>query len=89
MIRLTMYKYILILMLVACSADFDEKYEIDENYILTSNTVYNGKFGGYNYTYNLCKKKDFYPPNTRQCLNITADQYNKLKEKQIGIRINE
>ena len=33
-------------MLVACSADFDEKYEIDENYILTSNTVYNGKFGG-------------------------------------------
>ena len=45
-------------MLVACSADFDEKYEIDENYILTSN-------------------------------NITADQYNILKEKQIGIRINE
>ena len=66
MIRLTMYKYILILMLVACSADFDEKYEIDENYILTSNNVYNGKFGGYNYTYNLRKKKDFYPPNTRQ-----------------------
>ncbi len=58
MIRLTMYKYILILMLVVCSTDFDEKYEIDENYILTSN-------------------------------NITADQYNKLKEKQIGIRINE
>ena len=44
-------------MLVACSADFDEKYEIDENYILTSNTVYNGKFGGYNYTYNLCTYK--------------------------------
>lgn len=89
MIRMTMYKYILILMLVACSADFDEKYEIDENYILTSNTVYNGKFGGYNYSYKLCKKKDFYPPNTRQCFNITSDQYNKLKEKQIGIRINE
>ena len=38
---------------------------------------------------NYVRKKDFYPPNTRQCLNITVDQYNKLKEKQIGIRTNE
>ena len=72
-------------LLVACGAEFDEVFDVpNTDKKVVSNVTHMGKYGGYLYEYKLCNKKDFYSKNSRQCVNITSEQYNNIKNKIIG-----